>query len=165
MRSRGLDDLDLKILALLQAQGRITNRDLAAHVGLSPSPCLERVRRLEEAGYIRGYRALIDLEKLYSPVSVMAQITLANHGKGRQAAVEQSLQAEPTLVDLYEVSGDCDYIARFVVPSVSFYQRLTAAWLDDPGLGIERITSHIVLRPVKEAGTLPLSPPEDGASP
>lgn len=162
MKMRGLDDIDLKILALLQAQGRITNRDLAAQVGLSPSPCLERVRRLEQAGYIRGYRALIDLEKLYAPVNVMAQITLAHHGKGRQAAVEESLQAEATLVDLYEVSGDCDYIARFVVPSISFYQRLTAAWLDDPDLGVERITSHIVLRPVKESGALPLIPPPDG---
>lgn len=156
---RALDDIDLKILTVLQRDGRITNRQLSQQVGLSPSPCLERVRRLEEAGYIRGYRALIDLEKLYAPVTVMAQISLAQHGKGGQAALEQRLQAEPTLTELFEVSGDCDYIARFIVPSIAHYQRLTAAWLEDPDLGVARIISHIVLRQVKDTADLPLSPP------
>ncbi|RME66163.1 MAG: Lrp/AsnC family transcriptional regulator [Alphaproteobacteria bacterium] len=165
MKARGLDAIDLKILAVLQTQGRITNRQLATSVGLSPSPCLERVRRLEQAGYIRGYRALIDLDKLYAPVTVMAQITLAAHGKGRQAAVEPQLTCEPTLVELLEVSGDCDYVARFVVPSIAFYQRLTAQWLAAPALGIERIVSHVVMRQVKEAAALPLAPAEDSSGP
>ncbi len=138
----------------------MTNRALAEAVGLSPSPCLERVRRLEEGGFIRRYMALIDVEKLYAPVTILAQITLGHQSKGQQATVEERLGALPAVVGLYEVSGDCDYVARVVAPTIAAYQRLTAALLEDPELGIERIVSHVVMRAIKDFAPFPVEAEE-----
>lgn len=156
MKSRTLDPIDLEILAILQQDGRITNRHLAEQVGLSPSPCLERVRRLQDQGFIKRFTAIIDVEKLYDPVFVYAQITLGNQGRGQQGQIEARLGKQDQIVHLVEVSGDCDYIAHFVCPSIADYQRLTAELLDDPEMGVERIVSHVVMRSVKEASGLPL---------
>ncbi|MEM9879020.1 MAG: Lrp/AsnC family transcriptional regulator [Pseudomonadota bacterium] len=157
MKLRPLDATDLEILVLLQQDGRITNRELAKQVGLSPSPCLERVRRLQDDGYIKRFCAIIDVEKLYDPVFVYAQITLGNQGRGQQAQIEEHLRQQKQIVQLVEVSGDCDYIAQFVCPSIAEYQKLTATLLDDPAFAVERIVSHVVMRNVKEAAGLPLS--------
>lgn len=157
MKSRTLDPIDLEILALLQEDGRITNRNLAEKVGLSPSPCLERVRRLQDQGFIKQFTAIIDVEKLYDPVFVYAQITLGNQGRGQQAQIEDHLRNLKQIVQLVEVSGDCDYIGHFVCPSIADYQRLTANLLDDTELAVERIVSHVVMRNVKDASGLPLS--------
>jgi len=157
MKSRSLDPIDLEILALLQEDGRITNRKLAERVGLSPSPCLERVRRLQDEGYIKRFTTVIDVEKLYDPVFVYAQITLGNQGRGQQAQIEDHLRSLKQIVQLVEVSGDCDYIAHFVCPSIADYQTLTANLLDDADLAVERIVSHVVMRNVKEASGVPLS--------
>ncbi|MEM7570383.1 MAG: winged helix-turn-helix transcriptional regulator [Pseudomonadota bacterium] len=97
MKPRSLDPIDLEILAILQEDGRITNRNLAEQVGLSPSPCLERVRRLQDHGFIKRYTAVIDVEKLYDPVFVYAQITLGNQGRGQQAQIEDHLRAQKTI--------------------------------------------------------------------
>jgi len=156
MKARNLDDIDLEILALLQNNGRMTNRSLAEAVGLSPSPCLERVRRLEDAGFISRYMAVIDIEKLYAPVSIMAQITLGHQSKGQQAKVEEHLTNLSAIVALYEVSGDCDYVARIVTATIADYQQLTAGLLEDPDLGIERIVSHVVMRNIKDFAGFPL---------
>lgn len=163
MKARNLDDIDLEILALLQNDGRMTNRSLAEAVGLSPSPCLERVRRLEEAGFISRYMAVIDVEKLYAPVSIMAQITLGHQSKGQQAKVEEYLTAISAIVTLYEVSGDCDYIARIVTPTIADYQQLTAGLLENPELGIERIVSHVVMRDIKDFSGFPLNPDDSNS--
>lgn len=157
MKSRNLDPIDLEILGLLQEDGRITNRNLAEKVGLSPSPCLERVRRLQDQGFIKRFTAILDIEKLYDPVFVYAQITLGNQGRGQQAQIEEHLRALKQIVQLVEVSGDCDYIAHFVCPSIAEYQKLTATLLDDTELAVERIVSHVVMRNVKEATALPLA--------
>jgi DNA-binding Lrp family transcriptional regulator len=156
MKSRALDPIDLEILSLLQEDGRITNRHLAEQVGLSPSPCLERVRRLQDQGFIKRFTAVIDVEKLYDPVFVYAQITLGNQGRGQQAQIEEHLRNLKQIVQLVEVSGDCDYIAHFVCPSIAEYQKLTANLLDDQQLAVERIVSHVVMRNVKETTGLPL---------
>ncbi|MEM6835178.1 MAG: Lrp/AsnC family transcriptional regulator [Sphingomonadales bacterium] len=156
MKSRTLDQTDLEILAILQEDGRITNRNLAEQVGLSPSPCLERVRRLQDQGFIKRFTAVIDVEKLYDPVFVYAQITLGNQGRGQQAQIEDHLRGLSQIVQLVEVSGDCDYIAHFVCPSIADYQKVTATLLDSENLAVERIVSHVVMRNVKEATGLPL---------
>lgn len=156
MKPRTLDPIDLEILSILQEDGRITNRNLAEQVGLSPSPCLERVRRLQDQGFIKRFTAVIDVEKLYDPVFVYAQMTLGNQGRGQQAQIEAHLRSQPQIVQLVEVSGDCDYIAHFVCPSIAEYQRVTADLLDDEDLGVERIVSHVVMRNVKETSGPPL---------
>ena len=145
-RSPALDRIDVKILADLQRNGRSTMQDLAAKVGLSPRASLERVRRLEAAGIITGYRAVIDVAHLSRPVNVFAEIILekqANRGR-----FEKRIAAIDAVVECWEVSGAVDYIARIVCADLAGYEELTSALIDDPNLGVARIVSHVALRPV-----------------
>jgi DNA-binding Lrp family transcriptional regulator len=153
---RKLDQIDLNILRELQQDGRITNQDLSERVGLSPRPCLERVRRLERDRVVTGYRALVDVRQVRSTVTVIAQIALEKQSRHTQTLFERRLQAIPEVVDCYEVSGSFDYVARIICGDIDGYQDLTASWLEDPEMGIARIVSNVVLRPVRENGPLPL---------
>src|SRR6516165_12175956 len=113
-RPPALDALDVKILAALQRDGRSTIQKLADRVGLSARASLERVRRLEQAGIIAGYQAVIELRQLSRPVTVFAEIILekqANHGR-----FEKRIGAIDSVVECWEVSGEIDYIARIVCP-------------------------------------------------
>jgi DNA-binding Lrp family transcriptional regulator len=146
-RPPALDRIDIKILATLQRDGRSTIQKLAQIVGLSARPCLERVRRLETAGVIAGYRAEIAIEQLSRPVTVFAEIALE-----RQAHRERLVKRLTTMADIvecWEVSGTVDYLARFVCTDVARYEALTTELIDDPQLGVARIVSHIALRPIR----------------
>ena len=147
MRPRPLDAIDLKILATLQRDGRMTVQKLASVVGLTPRPCLERVRRLEAAGIIVGYQAVLALEKLGRPITVFAQIALESHGQ--RDRFERRLKGIDEIVECFEVSGAFDYLARCLCADIARYEALTADLIDDPGLGVARITSVIALRPVR----------------
>jgi DNA-binding Lrp family transcriptional regulator len=151
---RGLDAIDIRILAGLQREGRMTIQRLAGEVGLSPRPCLERVRRLEAAGIIAGYRAVLSLDRLGKPVTVFAEIALQSHA--RRERFERRLLALDEVVECWEVSGPFDYVARVVAPDLAAYEALTAALIDDPGLGVGRIQSHIALRPVRRFAGYPI---------
>jgi DNA-binding Lrp family transcriptional regulator len=155
MRPPSLDAIDIKILAALQRDGRSTIQKLAGKVGLSPRPCLERVRRLEAARIITGYQAQIALEKLSKPITVFAEIALESHGRHDQ--FERRLASIEEVVECWEVSGAFDYIARVVCADVARYEALTAALIDDPKLGIARIVSLITLRPVRRFAGYPTS--------
>src|SRR5580704_5721098 len=144
-RSPALDAIDVRILADLQRNGRTTIQDLAAKVGLSPRASLERVRRLEAAGIIAGYRAVIDVAYLSRPVNVFAELILAKHAQRSQ--VERRLAAMEEVVECWEVTGATDYLARFMCSDLAAYESLTTRLIDDPGLGISRIVSHVALRP------------------
>jgi DNA-binding Lrp family transcriptional regulator len=146
-RSPALDRIDLKILAGLQRNGRSTIQELATHVGLSPRASLERVRRLEAAGIISGYRALIDLARLSRPVHVFAEITLAR--QAHRGHVERRLAAIEEVVECWEVTGTIDYLAHFVCADLAAYEALTTGMIDDANLGLARIVSHVVLRPIR----------------
>jgi Lrp/AsnC family transcriptional regulator, regulator of ectoine-degradation genes len=154
-RPPALDRIDVKILAALQRDGRSTIQKLAQAVGLSPRASLERVRRLEAAGVIAGYQAVIELGRLSRPVNVFAEIVLerqANRGRfeKRVAAIEE-------VVECWEVSGAVDYVARFICPDLAAYEELTTALIDDENLGVARIVSHVALRPVRRFGGYPAS--------
>ncbi len=154
-RPPALDRIDVKILAALQRDGRSTIQKLAQAVGLSPRASLERVRRLEAAGVIAGYQAVIELGRLSRPVNVFAEIVLerqANRGRfeKRVAAIEE-------VVECWEVSGAVDYVARFVCPDLAAYEELTTALIDDENLGVARIVSHVALRPVRRFSGYPAS--------
>jgi DNA-binding Lrp family transcriptional regulator len=153
-----LDAIDIRILDMLQRDGRITNQALSDQVGLSPRPCLERVRRLESQGLIKGYSAQLDMALIQKSVTIIAEIQLADYRRARALAVERRLLALPEVTSLYEVSGNFDYIAQVVCDSVDAYQALTAEWLDDPDLGIARIVSNVILRSLKDRGPMPLGP-------
>lgn len=145
-RPPALDRIDIKILAALQRDGRSTVQKLAGLVGLTPRPCLERVRRLEAAGIIAGYRAVIAVERLSKPVTIFAEIAMEK--LGRQDRLEKRLRSIEEVVECWEISGDLDYLARFVCRDVTRYQALTNSLIDDPELGVRRITSHIAMRPI-----------------
>jgi Lrp/AsnC family transcriptional regulator, regulator of ectoine-degradation genes len=154
-RQPAWDRLDIKILAGLQRSGRSTIQALAQEVGLSPRACLERVRRLESAGVIAGYRAVIELGRLSRPISVFAEIILEK--QAHQARFERRLATIDEVVECWEVSGTVDYIARFVCPDVAAYEALTSRLIDDAALGVARIVSHIALRPVRRFAGYPES--------
>jgi DNA-binding Lrp family transcriptional regulator len=153
--SRGLDPIDVKILAALQRDGRMTNQRLAAAVGLSPRPCLERVRRLQAASIIMGFQAVVDLQKLSKPLTVFAAIALES--QARRDQVERRLRMIEEMVECWEISGPFDYVARFVCLDLTQYEALTSQLIEDSVLGIARIVSHIVLRPVRRFEGYPMA--------
>lgn len=153
--ARGLDALDVKILAFLQRDGRATIKKLAATIGLSPRPCLERVRRLQAAGIILAYRAVIDLALLSRPVTIFSELALAS--QAQRSGLEIRLGRIGEAVESWEISGVSDYLVRFVCADIARYEALTAELLGDPALGIARIVSHVALRPVRPFSGYPLA--------
>src|SRR5205085_2991693 len=128
-RPPALDQIDIKILSALQRDGRSTIEKLAKSVGLSARPCLERVRRLEAGGIISGYQAVVNVDRLSRPVTVFAEITLANHG--RQDRLERRVGEIEGAVECWQVSGTFDYLVRFVCRDIAAYEELTNDLLAD----------------------------------
>jgi DNA-binding Lrp family transcriptional regulator len=151
-----LDRIDLRILTLLQTDGRITNQALSGQIGLSPRACLERVRRLEKGGAVLRYQAVIDVRRVQSGVFVIAQIALEKQGRQRLSAFEKRLREAPEVIECFEVSGPFDYIAKIACRDLEAYQTLTDQWIDDAELGVTRVVSNVVLRPLKDLGAYPL---------
>jgi len=154
-RPPSLDDIDIKILATLQRDGRSTVEKLAQLVELSSRACLERVRRLEAAGIITGYQAVVELGQLSKPVNVFAEVVLEK--QARQGEFERRVATIEEIVECWEVSGTVDYIARFVCADLANYQALTTKMIDDPSLGIARIISHVALRAIRPFSGYPVS--------
>jgi DNA-binding Lrp family transcriptional regulator len=129
--SKNLDEIDLKILAEIQADGRITNVELAKRVGISPPPCLRRVRTLEEEGYIQGYRGLLDPRRLGFDVTVFASVHLSSQADADLRAFEEFVRAEPLVRECWMLSGEVDFILKCVAPDMATFQdfvtHLTAA--------------------------------------
>ena len=129
--SKNLDEIDLKILGEIQADGRITNVELAKRVGISPPPCLRRVRTLEEEGYIQGYRGLLDPRRLGFDVTVFASVHLSSQADADLRAFEEFVRAEPLVRECWMLSGEVDFILKCVAPDMATFQdfvtHLTAA--------------------------------------
>jgi len=140
-----LDRIDLNILASLQRNGRITNVELADEVGLSPSPCLTRVKRLEKAGYITGYGAQVDLNKLGEFLTVFTEVTLSEHRRGDFSRFEMRIAKLDEVIECHLVSGGYDYLLKFVARGVVHYQSLIEEMLEND-YGIEKYFSYIVIK-------------------
>ena len=140
-----LDRIDLRILSQLQKNGRITNVELADAVGLSPSPCLIRVKRLEKAGYIVGYGAQIQLEKLGDVQIVFTEVTLADHRREDFIKFVTAIRDVDEIVECHLVSGGYDYLLKFVTRSVSHYQSIIEGLLERD-IGIEKYFSYIIIK-------------------
>jgi DNA-binding Lrp family transcriptional regulator len=140
-----LDRIDLKILAELQKNGRVTNVDLADAVGLSPSPCLTRVKRLEQAGYITGYGAQLQLRKLGDVLLVFTQVTLSDHRSDDFSRFEAAIRNVPEIIECHLVSGGYDYLLKFVTNGVNHYQSVIETMLER-NIGIEKYFSYIVIK-------------------
>jgi DNA-binding Lrp family transcriptional regulator len=140
-----LDRIDLRILAQLQRNGRITNVQLADAVGLSPSPCLIRVKRLEKAGYIAGYGAHIQLEKLGDVQIVYTEVTLADHRREDFIKFVDAVRVVDECVECHLASGGYDYLLKFVTRSVSHYQSIIEGLLEQ-NIGIEKYFSYVIIK-------------------
>ena len=140
-----LDRIDLKILTRLQQSGRITNVELADAVGLSPSPCLTRVKRLEKAGYITGYGAHINLHKLGEFLTVFTEVTLTEHRSGDFSRFETRIRKLDEIVECHLVSGGYDYLLKFVTRGVGHYQSIIEGMLESD-YGIEKYFSYVVIK-------------------
>ncbi|MDO9432039.1 MAG: Lrp/AsnC family transcriptional regulator [Phenylobacterium sp.] len=143
-----LDRLDLRILAILQADGRITNQALAEQVALSPSACLARVRRLEADGLILGYHARLDIERIRPTVTIYGEVTLKSHRPADMAAFEAVLSDIPEVVEAAQVSGPFDYLIKVVTHDVRAWGALADRLLQE-GLGVDKIASHILMKDAK----------------
>jgi Lrp/AsnC family transcriptional regulator of ectoine degradation len=147
-----LDQRDIAILRVLATEGRISKTDLAARVGLSATPCWERLRRLEKAGLIEGYRAEIALRKLGPHVTVFVAAELADHTAARFRAFEEAMGRYDEVVACWALGGGFDYLLQIVTRDIDAYQRLIDAMLD-ARIGLARYFTYIVTKPVK--GTAP----------
>jgi Lrp/AsnC family transcriptional regulator, leucine-responsive regulatory protein len=156
MPEEKLDSIDWKILALLQEDARMSNVVLANTVGLSPSPCLARVRALEEAGYINRYVSLLDPVKVGLKVSVFIQVTLEKQIEPALEKFESAIADRPEVMECYLMTGDADYLLRVVVPDLQALERFILAFLSKvPGVG--NIKSSFSLKQVKYQTALPLA--------
>ncbi len=163
MPTHDLDAIDLRILAALQEDARLTNQDLADRVGLSPSPCLRRVRRLEQEGFIRAYRAVLDREAVGLGLTVFVDIKVEKHSRENAAALQANLAAMPEVVACHMVSGTADFIVEIVVANLKAYERLlTEKLLTLPMVG--DIRSNVALTRVKSDAALPLADPREKPS-
>ena len=140
-----LDRIDLSILVHLQAEGQLTNVELAQKVGLSASPCLQRVKRLEAAGLIAGYGARLNLAKLTDMITVFTEVTLAEHRREDLIRFERSIASVDELMECHLVSGGYDYLLRFVTRSVMHYQAVIENLLERD-IGIAKYFSYVVLK-------------------
>jgi Lrp/AsnC family leucine-responsive transcriptional regulator len=150
-----LDSFNRKILHELQGEGRLPNVELADRVGLSPSPCLARVRQLEEAGIIRGYYGLLDAEKLGPILSVFIQITLDRQSEKTLEIFESTVAELPEVMECYLMTGDADYLLRVVVrDAVSLKDFILEKLTKTPG--VANIRSSFSLKQVKYKTALPI---------
>jgi len=158
-----LDRLDLKILATLQSAGRISNLELAETVGLSATPCIQRVRRMEAAGYISGYGARLEIDRICTSIVVFTEITLRNHRREDFVKFERGIQEVPQLLNCFLVTGGYDYLAQFIARDIHDYQTTVEALLDRD-LGVEKYFSYVTIKQVKRSTGYPLgdlvSPPD-----
>ncbi|QKV19346.1 Lrp/AsnC family transcriptional regulator [Oricola thermophila] len=149
-----LDDRDIKILSILSREGRISKTDLARRINLSPTPCWDRLKRLEQAGVIQGYRAEISLKSIASHVVVFVVVELDNHRAETFQAFEKAVDAHDEIVACWALGGGFDYLMQVVARDIDSYQRLMDDMLERKA-AVARYFTYIVTKDVK-AGGLPL---------
>ena len=150
-----LDRIDRRMLEILQSEGRISNAALAERLHLSPSPCLRRLRALEQDGVIAGYRAVLDRPKLGLGLTVFVELKVDNHSDETASAIAQALVAAPEVVSAHIVSGPSDFRLEVAVADLADYEQLLfGTLLKLPN--VSDVRSDFVLRTVKAPGPLPL---------
>lgn len=152
-----LDAIDRRILAELQADGRMTNVELARRVGISAPPCLRRVRSLEEAGFIRGYRALLDEKLLGFEVVCFAMVHLASQADADLRAFEAFVRSAPLVRECWMLSGEIDFVLKCVAPDLATFQAFVAELTAAPA--VKNVKTSLTLRCSKDAALVPLELP------
>lgn len=155
MPNQKLDAYDHRILAALQRDGRLSNVQLAEAIGLSPSPCLRRVRLLEEAGVIRRYGADLDRDQVGLGLTVFVGIKVERHHEEQAEAFRRAVVDLPEVISVHLVSGESDFLLQVVVPDLRAYEHfLTGTLLKLPG--VSDIRSNFAISTLKESAPLPL---------
>jgi DNA-binding Lrp family transcriptional regulator len=150
-----MDDLDRAILRQLQEDGRLSNVELAERVRLSPSPCLRRVRRLEEAGVISGYRAVVDPAAVGRGFQVVVYASLSPEDRATITAFEAAVARLDEVVECQRMFGEPDYLLRIAVVDLAAYEQVYTDRLATLP-GVAQLTSQIAMKTVKQGGRLPL---------
>lgn len=150
-----IDHTDREILHHLQQDGRLTNAQLAERVHLSPSPCLRRVRNLEERGVIRRYATLLDPRKVGLPISVFVSVSLKSQDRGAIQEFEAHVETYPEVMECYLMTGSSDYLLRVVVPDLDAYEAFLSAKLTTIG-SVANIQSSFSLKQVVYRTELPI---------
>jgi len=156
MPNQALDEIDLRILHHMQEDARLSNVELADRVGLSPSPCLRRVRRLEEEGVISGYMTFVDQTKVGLPVSVFVSVALKEQSEMALEEFERAIDALPEVMECYLMTGTSDYLLRVVTKDLSDYERFLKHNLTCIP-AIASIQSSFALKQVTYRTALPLA--------
>jgi len=159
-----LDRTDLRILALLQANGRESHVDIAAKVGLSPSPCTRRIRRLEKAGVIAKYAAMVDPKQVGQNVLAFVQIKLERHTDEVIDQFRRLLAERPEVISAHAMTGEMDFLLRVVVPDLDALGWLTLRQLLKLP-GVRDVRSSLVLETLKGESAIPLTAARAGAGP
>ncbi len=148
MKKKAIDQIDLKILSILQSDARITNHDLSNKVNLSPSSCLQRVRRLEDENYISRYMGHVDLDKICRTVTVILTVSLHDHSNENFETFNNAVKEFPEIVECYTVSGNFDYFLRAVCPDMKSYLALNDELIEKMD-GTANVSGHVVLENTK----------------
>ncbi len=150
-----MDQKDHQIVRALLQDGRLTNQDLAARVNLSPSPCLRRVRLLEERGVIKGYAALVDQKAYGFPLTIFVGIKLDGHGKLNVRQFEERVATIEEILDCFLMTGDIDYLLRVVAPDLEGYERFVRETLHMIP-GVASIDTSFAYGVVKQSRIFPM---------
>lgn len=155
MNEQALDRIDRRIVDALQRDGRLANNELAAQVNLSPSPCLRRVRSLEEAGVIKGYVALVDPAKV--GLNMLAYVSVKLEKKGQMPAEDfaSAVETWSEVTECYSMTGDMDYLLRVQVEDLDHFSRFLMGKLLKQS-GVADVKSSFALQRVKETTVLPV---------
>ena len=155
MQSEQVDQFDRKILSLLQQDARLTNNELSARVNLSPSQCSRRRQRLEDEGFIRGYRAVLDRERLGFPLVNVITVTLATHNRDNARRFARLVEGLPEVQEAHALTGEMDYILKVVTPDLKSLSEFVNGVLL-PHESVQHVKTAIVLETLKESDALPL---------
>ena len=156
MAGHKLDQIDLKILDAIQRNGRITKLALAEKVGLSPTPCWMRLRKLEKAGIVTGYHAKLSVRTIAPVATVLVEVTLGNHRQADFDRFERAIRDIPEIVACWSVGGGVDYLLKIMARDIDAYQRLIDSLLDRE-IGIDRYFTYVVTKTVKDEVALPVA--------
>jgi Lrp/AsnC family transcriptional regulator, leucine-responsive regulatory protein len=155
MLKANLDQIDRRIVAALQEDGRLTNTDLAQRVSLSASPCLRRVNRLERDGYIEGYRAILRREHIGLGLTVFVDVKIEGHANRTAIEFEKAVVAFPEVVACHMLSGEADYLLEVVVPDLDHYRAFLIGKLLELEV-VREVRSNVAIQTLKAGGSLPL---------
>lgn len=150
-----LDGIDRRLLAELQAEGRVTNVDLAKRVGLTAPPCLRRVRTLEEAGVIRGYHADLDASRLGFTITVFAMVSLKSQAEEDLRAFENHIKALPEVRECHMLNGEIDFILKIVSKDLQSFQEFLTSKLT-PAPNVASVKTSLTIRTAKSEPGVPL---------